>query len=94
MAVDKQPKIVILFNAFKLYGMMPADRRRITIVGQGANGMASASPTCVTAVVWNTQSDEKTVKITLNNIPFASGRLEVYHIDESRRFALASSRAE
>ena len=72
-----------LFNAFKLYGMMPADRRRITIVGQGANGMASASPTCVTAVVWNTQSEEKTVKIVLNNIPFTSGQLEVYHIDES-----------
>lgn len=71
-----------LFNAFKLYAMMPADRRQITISSGKLDGLASASDHCVTAVVWNTESTEKTFKMTLTGVPFDSGTLEVYHIDE------------
>lgn len=72
-----------LFNAFKLYGMMPSDRRRISVSGSDVKGMASASPNCVTTALWNTSTDERSLNITLDNIPFESGSLEVYHIDES-----------
>ena len=72
-----------LFNAFKLYGMMPADRCQMTISGDSLNGMASATDDCIAAVVWNTESNEKNITLNLTNIPFTSGTLEVYHIDET-----------
>lgn len=72
-----------LFNAFKLYGMMPADRCKMTISNGSLKGMASTSDDYVAAVVWNTSTSEQSLKISLSNIPFESGTLEVYHIDES-----------
>ena len=72
-----------LYYAFQLYGMMPADRRQITIGGNILKGMASASDDCVAAVVWNPDNSEKSLSLTLTNIPFESGKLEVYHIDET-----------
>ena len=90
-----------LFHAFKLYGMMPSDRRRISISGSNVKGMASASPNCITTALWNTSTDERTLNITLDNIPFQSGSLEVYHIDEShnswyetKKGTLVKSRSE
>ena len=71
-----------LFNAFKLYGMMPSDRRRISVSESNVKGMASASPNCVATVLWNTSTGERSLNIKLDNIPFESGTLEVYHIDE------------
>ena len=90
-----------LFNAFKLYGMMPADRRRLSIIGGTVKGMASASADCVTAVLWNTSTDEKALDITIDDIPFENGTLEVYHIDEghnswyeTRKSTLQKTRSE
>ena len=59
-----------LFNAFKLYGMMPADRRSLTINSGTIKGMASASDDCVTAVVWNTASSERQLAF----LQFSRGR--------------------
>ena len=90
-----------LFYAHKLYGMMPADRRQISISGGNLQGMASATDDCVTAVVWNTETNEKTFNMTLTNIPFKTGTLEVWHIDETenswyetRTLRLVASRTE
>lgn len=90
-----------LFNAFKLYGMMPADRRRVSISGSSVKAMASASPDCLAAVLWNTSTTERTLNITLDDIPFDSGTLEVWHIDEghnswyeTRKGTLTKSRTE
>ena len=90
-----------LFNAFKLYGMMPADRRRILISSSNVKGLASASPNCVATALWNTSTTEHAMNVTLNNIPFASGTLEVYHIDEghnswyeTKKGTLTKSRSE
>ena len=71
-----------LFNAFKLYGMMPADRRKLTVANGDIKGMASATDDCVTAVIWNTGTTEQQLAVTLQNVPFTNGTLEVYHIDE------------
>ena len=71
-----------LFNAFKLYGMMPSDRRRMSVSGSNVKGLASASPDCMTTVLWNTSTNEQPLSIKLDSIPFGSGTLEVYHIDE------------
>ena len=90
-----------LFNAFKLYGQMPADRCLLTTTGTAVKGMASASADCVTAVLWNTQDGEQQLALTLTDIPFRSGTLEVYHIDEghnswyeTRKGTLTASRSE
>lgn len=90
-----------LFNAFKLYGMMPSDRRRITVSGSVVKGLASASPHCVTTALWNTSTTERTLNVTLDDIPFDSGTLEVYHIDEghnswyeTKKGTLTKSRSE
>ena len=90
-----------LFNAFKLYGMMPADRRRISVSGSNVKGLASASPDCVTAALWNTSTTEQTLNVTLDDIPFDSGTLEIYHIDEehnswyeTKKGTLSKSRSE
>ena len=90
-----------LFNAFKLYGMMPADRRSLTINSGTIKGMASASDDCVTAVVWNTASSERQLAFTIDNIPFETGTIEVYHIDEehnswyeTKKGTLEASRSE
>lgn len=90
-----------LFNAFKLYGMMPADRRLVSVSGGVVKGMASSSPQCVTTVLWNTSTNEQQLNITLDNIPFDSGTLEVYHIDEghnswyeTKKGSLKTSRSE
>ena len=71
-----------LFNAFKLYGMMPVDRRKLTVANGDVKGMASATDDCVTAVIWNTGTTERQLAVTLQNVPFTNGTLEVYHIDE------------
>ncbi len=70
-----------LFNAFKLYGMMPADRRYLT-VGAPFKGMASADDNCVAACIWNTSNSKQDLHFTLKKIPFTSGTLEIYHIDK------------
>lgn len=36
----------------------------------------------MTVALWNTVKDELSITLTLDSIPFASGTLEVYHIDE------------
>ncbi len=72
-----------LFYAFKFYGWMPADRRQLTIGDNHIKGLASASDDCVALALWNTATDERPLSLTVESIPFTSGTLEVYHIDES-----------
>ena len=68
-----------IFNAFKLYGMMPADRCNIST--GTLSGMASKDDSHVAMVLWNTSADEKKIRVRLSNIPFSSGTLEAYRID-------------
>ncbi len=69
-----------LFNAFKLYGWMPVDRRYLT-VDSPLKGLASSDDGRVAVCLWNTTSYSQDVELTLKKIPFTSGRLEIYHID-------------
>lgn len=74
-----------LFNAFKLYGWMPADRRKSTTsASSGINTLASGNSHCVALVAWTQSTAEKPIEVELDNIPFGHGTIEVYYIDESR----------
>ncbi len=68
-----------LFNAFRLYGMMPINRCEMTTGGLG--GMSSADDKHVATVLWNNSDTEKKIWLTLKNIPFSEGTIEIYQID-------------
>lgn len=68
-----------LYYAFQLYGMMPADRYHLDLP-DGLEGMASRDDNQVDVVLWKTTTGDQTFTLTMKNIPFSSGKLEVYHI--------------
>ena len=71
-----------LFNAFKIYGMMPVDRNPVLPDGaDSVNLMASSDEHNGGVVVWNENTSEREVTIHLKHLPFSSGLLEVYRID-------------
>ena len=69
------------YNAFRLYAMMPVDRRAITESGS-LSGLASADAHTSAVLLWNRSRSDKNVTVDLQQIPFASGTLRVYRIDE------------
>jgi len=70
------------FNAYKIYGMMPVDRYRVTLQGpEGLDAMASSDSHKSSLVVWNRASDDAEIEICMNNIPFSKGNLQVFRID-------------
>ena len=72
-----------LFNAFKLYGMMPADRCSVSLpTNSDLGAMASSSGDCSAMVIWNPSDKTYKVKSVLRRLAFDRGRLQVYNIDE------------
>lgn len=71
-----------LFNAFKIYAMLPADRCAVTPDGaNGVNVLAASSETQAGVVLWNEADAQRTVSVRLRRLPFARGTLRVYRID-------------
>ncbi len=70
-----------LFNAFKIYGMMPVDRFYLTTSDEVINGFASADPDNAGIVIWNTSRLNQEVKINIKNMPFSKGEAKLYRID-------------
>ena len=70
-----------LFNAFKVYGMMPVDRFELTSSEPFIKGFASSDPNNAGIVLWNTSRLRQEVKIAVNNLPFSSGEAKLYRID-------------
>lgn len=71
-----------LFNAFKIYGMMPVDRTVVT--PESANGvgaMASSDNQTAAVVLWNEHPDARTVTVNLTNLPPGARILNVFRID-------------
>lgn len=70
-----------LFNAFRLYGMMPANRCEIST--GTLRGMSSADDGHVATVIWNTTDKGRKVRLRMTHIPFQEGIVETYHIDKT-----------
>jgi len=82
VSLDGHRKAV--FNAYKIYAMMPVDRRQVTISGPtGMGGMASTDGHKASFVVWNKTGSDQTMSALLNNVPFPTGTVNVYRIDAS-----------
>lgn len=80
VTIDGYRKAV--FNAYKIYAGMPAERRQLTIGGgTGIDGFASADDHRAGMVLWNKTGSSHTVNATLNGITFPTGTLRVYRID-------------
>ena len=69
------------YNAFKLYAMMPVDRRTVA-VSKPLSALASTDAYTSGLLLWNRSRSDKSLSVALENIPFARGTLRVYRIDE------------
>ncbi|MDD9955173.1 MAG: hypothetical protein OXP68_03030 [Anaerolineaceae bacterium] len=69
------------YNAFKLYAMMPVDRRALDVSGP-LSGLASSDAHTAAVLLWNRSRSDRHVQVDLRAIPFAQGNLRVYRIDE------------
>lgn len=69
------------YNAFKLYAMMPVDRRAVA-VSRPLSALASTDARTSGLLLWNRSRSDKRLSVVLKNIPFARGALRVYRIDE------------
>jgi len=80
VTIDGHRKAV--FNAAKIYGDMPADRRVLTISGAtGVDGLAATDEHESGVVLWNKSGSAHTINLTFSGVPFATGNLRVYRID-------------
>ncbi len=71
------------YNAFKLYAMMPVDRRALDVISGSLSGLASSDAHTASVLLWNRSRSDKHVQVDLRDIPFAKGTLRVYRIDEN-----------
>ncbi len=69
------------YNAFKLYAMMPVDRRLVE-VSEALSALASTDAHTSSLLLWNRSRSDKRLSVVMKNIPFARGTLRVYRIDE------------
>lgn len=71
-----------VFNAYKIYSMMPVERRSLIIDGPSElGGMASSDACRAAAVFWNLTGKSQRVTAHLKNLRFPKGTLRVYRID-------------
>lgn len=71
------------YNAFKLYAMMPVDRRLVETAG-ALSALASTDAHTSGLLLWNRSRSDKRLSVVLKNVPFARGTLRVYRIDEEQ----------
>jgi xylan 1,4-beta-xylosidase len=69
-----------VFNAWKLYAMMPVDRRHVHIEGD-LEAAASSDEHKASVLVWNRGSYDRRVDVHLKHLPFRAGTVRMYRID-------------
>jgi xylan 1,4-beta-xylosidase len=70
-----------VFNAWKIYGRMPVDRKEVRMIGP-LRAMASADKHNAAVVLWNPDPYQRRVDVHLSNLPFSKGNAWVYRIDK------------
>jgi hypothetical protein len=69
-----------VFNAWKIYGNMPVDRKKVKIIGP-FEAMASADEHKASLLIWNRDPYRRRIDIHLTNVPFSKGDVRVFRID-------------
>src|SRR5690606_30045667 len=70
------------FNAFKIYGDMPVDRKELVSMVPGINGMASSDRHRATMVLWNETNTDKEVTVEFQSVSFPQGNFKCFRIDK------------
>ncbi len=71
-----------IYNAFKIYNMMPVDRNFVgSDKAQGLDAMASSDAHRAGVVVWNTSDKPQVATVNLRALPFQNGVLQLFLID-------------
>jgi xylan 1,4-beta-xylosidase len=78
VASDGRRKAV--FNAWKLYAMMPVDRHQVDVEGE-LEGLSSSDDHRAGLLIWNHSSYDRRVDIHLKHLPFQNGTVRVYRVD-------------
>lgn len=78
LTADGRRKAV--FNAWKLYAMMPVDRREVRVEGE-LEALASCDEHKASLLIWNRSSYERRVDVHMNRLPFQKGTVRLYRID-------------
>lgn len=69
-----------VFNAWKIYGNMPVDRKKVKSIGP-LEAMASSDEHTIGVVIWNPDPYRRRIDVHLGNIPFDRGNVRIYRID-------------
>jgi xylan 1,4-beta-xylosidase len=69
------------FNAAKLYGRLPAERRAVQVDGAAVTAVASSDAHRAGVLVLNRTGADQTVTVALHGAPFAQGSVSVYPVD-------------
>ena len=69
-----------VFNAWKIYGNMPVDRKMVKSIGP-LEALASADEHNIGVVIWNPDPYRRRIDVHLNNIPFSKGNVRIFRID-------------
>ncbi|MBN2275148.1 MAG: hypothetical protein JXR41_03065 [Bacteroidales bacterium] len=69
-----------VFNAWKIYGNMPVDRKQVKSIGP-LEALASADDHNTGVVIWNPDPYRRRIDVHLHNIPFSKGNVRIYRID-------------
>ena len=84
-----------LFNAFKIYGLMPVDRNSVSPDGaQGIDALASSNEHEAGIVLCNTSATDRRVNVHLNHLPFTHGELQLFRIDKQNASYLDNPSSE
>ena len=72
-----------IFNAFKVYGSMPADRKIVQLNdAPKIDALASSDAQRASVVLWNSGDSERNIEVHLQQLPFSRGTLRIYRIDK------------
>lgn len=71
-----------VFNAWKIFGNMPVDRKSVKIIGP-FEALASADEHNAGVVIWNRDPYQRRIDVHLDNLPFMQGDARVYRIDKT-----------
>lgn len=74
-----------IYHAFRLYGLMPTERKRLRMTGAptGLDGFASADKTGAGILLWNDAKQERKLNLSFKALPFAQGTVALYRIDQN-----------
>ncbi len=78
--IDRDGHRKAVFNAWKIYGNMPVDRKMVTSIGP-IEAMASSDEHNAAMVIWNHDPYRRRIDVHFQNVPFERGDISIFRID-------------